>query len=154
MQAANTCRSPAKLSRLQGWRRLADDLLETGVERFHRLHMLFFISRSLPMTSIGFVLPVTSCIAGSYSECQTCQPITVGEGSLTSTLINALYCCHSQSKGLQARCSDAITFSFPIVKLPCVCSLFSANACSFLTGSVGDTFTRNLTFCFVYSWPG
>jgi len=47
-----------------------------------------------------------------------------------------------------------LTFSSPIVNLPCVCGLFSAKDCSFFTGSVCRTVVRNLTFCFVYSWPG
>lgn len=32
---------------------------------FFRAHILFFISLNFPMTSIGFVLPVASCTAGS-----------------------------------------------------------------------------------------
>ena len=50
--------------------------------------------------------------------------------------------------------SQKLTFSSPIVNFPCVCSLFSANDCNFFTGSVFRTVIRNLTFCFVYSWPG
>jgi hypothetical protein len=45
-------------------------------------------------------------------------------------------------------------FSSPMVNLPCVCLLFSAKACSFLTAGLDDTETANLTLAFVYSWPG
>lgn len=41
-----------------------------------------------------------------------------------------------------------------MVNLPCVCWFCSANACSFLIGSDWETAMQNLTFPFVYSWPG
>lgn len=48
----------------------------------------------------------------------------------------------------------AHTFSSPMVNLPCVSLFASANASSFLIGSVWDTETQNLTLALVYSWPG
>jgi hypothetical protein len=49
---------------------------------------------------------------------------------------------------------DSVTFSSPIVNLPCVSRLLSAYCWSVFTASVGATFTRNLQLPFVYSWPG
>lgn len=59
-----------------------------------------------------------------------------------------------------ARCSDGLgkrgcpTFSSPIVNLPCVSSLLSANAWSFLMASLCCTEMANLTLDLVYSCPG
>jgi hypothetical protein len=46
------------------------------------------------------------------------------------------------------------TFSSPMVNLPCVSALFSANARNFLMASFCRTDSANLTLDFVYSCPG
>lgn len=73
--------------------------------------------------------------------------------------MNALYCWKKYVSDIPSAHGTAIagsflTFSSPIVNLPWVCSLFSANFCRFRTASFCSTVTRNLTFCFVYSCPG
>ena len=48
----------------------------------------------------------------------------------------------------------SVTFSSPMVNLPCVSRLFSAKSCSFLMASFCSTDTPNWTLAFVYSCPG
>jgi len=49
---------------------------------------------------------------------------------------------------------EFLTFSSPMVNLPCVCLFEFANDSSFFTASDCRTLMPNLTLPLVYSWPG
>lgn len=134
----------------------------------------FFIFRSSVMTSTGSVAPTAFCTSGSYSTQQRQQnkarliwhssPWLVCN-SLTSTIMNGL-CFYQPAapyistylKTYKKRIGEGgeptlLTFSSPIVNLPCVSVLLSVNDESFRMASVWSTELEKATFDFVYSWP-
>merc|ERR1711900_157892 len=68
----------------------------------------------------------------------------------TGSVFPVAFCISGSSILMKTLCF----FSSPIVNLPCVSLLFSANVWSFLTGSLCRTDIANFTLAFVYSWPG